>query len=269
MKLQGIFVAAATPFDYKGDLYKVKVEHNIARWNLTSVSGYAFGCAAGEGPLLRESEKIALWEMAAKYAAPGKLLIADCTAASVEASAFLAGQAAALGFHAALCSAPYALDTAMLYFRSVADRSPIPLIVENAPESIQHPNVAAVIETPVTRTRDSAAAGITVLAGSSVELWESFEKGASGALLPLASAVPYACITLWEAFRTREREAGLDWQAKITHPSSIVTDLYGVPALKYAMELNGYYGGPPRLPFCPPGPAMRQEIETAFRHLRG
>ena len=27
-------------------------------------------------------------------------------------------------------------------------------------------------------------------------------------LLPLASAAPYACITLWEAFRMREREAG-------------------------------------------------------------
>jgi hypothetical protein len=30
--------------------------------------------------------------------------------------------------------------------------------------------------------------------------------------------------------------------------SALVTTKYGVPGLKYAMELNGYYGGPARLP---------------------
>ena len=31
----------------------------------------------------------------------------------------------------------------------------------------------------------------------------------------------------------------------------------------------GYYGGPPRLPLCPPGEAAKREIEEAFRDLKG
>jgi hypothetical protein len=35
------------------------------------------------------------------------------------------------------------------------------------------------------------------------------------------------------------------------------------------MDLNGYYGGPPRLPLCVPTPAAKKEIEEAFRDLKG
>jgi 4-hydroxy-2-oxoglutarate aldolase len=35
------------------------------------------------------------------------------------------------------------------------------------------------------------------------------------------------------------------------------------------MDLNGYYGGPPRLPLCPPTEAARHEIEEAFKDLKG
>lgn len=293
MKLQGIFVAAATPFDYKGEIYKIKVQHNVEKWNLTTASGYVFGGTAGEGPLLREAEKIALWEMTAPLAA-GKALIADASAEGVEGSVYLARKAAEAGFHAAICGAPHAYrsmmygpETQMLYFRAVADRSPIPVIIENAPAYTgvdvlpetsaalsRHPNIAGVVETgtPATRIariREAAEPGFQVLAGSSTNLWESLSEKASGAVLPLASAAPYACITLWEAFRTRDEEAGQDWQNRIAHPGIVVTDLYGPSGLKYAMELSGYYGGPPRLPFCPPDRAARLEIESAFRDLRG
>jgi 4-hydroxy-2-oxoglutarate aldolase len=293
MKLQGIYVAAATPFDYAGQLYKVKVEHNVVKWNLTSVSGYAFGGLAGEGPLLGEDEKAALWEVAAKHAAPEKTLLADCSAEGVEISARLAKRDAGLGFHAVVCAAPHEYkslmsgpDARMLYFRAVADRSPIPVIIDNAPAYTGvdvlpetsgalslHPNIIGVIEnsTParIAQIKQQAEAGFSVLAGSSMRLLESLEQGAAGALLTLASATPYACITLWEAFRMREHEAQIDWQERITQPGIAVTDLYGVSGLKYAMELNGYYGGPPRLPFCAPGEAAKSEIERVFRDLRG
>ncbi len=294
MKLQGILVAAATPFDYRGNIYKVKVQHNIEKWNLTTVSGYSFAGSAGEGPLLRESEKVTLWEMAARHAAPGKVLIADAGAEGVEVSVQLAKSAAECGFHAIVCGVPhhyrtmmYGAETQLLYFRSVADRSPIPLIIENAPAytgvdvtpetsgmlSI-HPNIIAVVETGtpagrIPQIKEIADPGFAVLAGSSTSLHESLQRGAAGALLPLASAVPYACITLWEAFRMRDEAASIDWQEKISHPGILVTDLYGVPGLKYAMELNGYYGGPPRLPYCPPDSRTRADIESAFQNLRG
>ena len=69
--------------------------------------------------------------------------------------------------------------------------------------------------------------------------------------------------------RTREEAAGLDWQNRIGRAAALVTTKYGVPGLKYAMDLNGYYGGPPRLPLTPPTASARKEIEDAFQDLKG
>jgi len=35
------------------------------------------------------------------------------------------------------------------------------------------------------------------------------------------------------------------------------------------MDLNGYYGGPVRLPLAPLGPEAKREIEAAFADLKG
>jgi len=35
------------------------------------------------------------------------------------------------------------------------------------------------------------------------------------------------------------------------------------------MDLNGYYGGPPRLPLTVPSAAAKKEIEEAFADLKG
>src|SRR2546430_17116493 len=52
MKLQGIFAEITTPFDHKGDIYKTKVEHNVEKWNRTTLAGYVVCGRAGEGALL-------------------------------------------------------------------------------------------------------------------------------------------------------------------------------------------------------------------------
>jgi 4-hydroxy-2-oxoglutarate aldolase len=108
-----------------------------------------------------------------------------------------------------------------------------------------------------------------VLVGSAPTLWPSLMVGAVGAVLAFANAAPYATVTIWEAFRKREQEAARDWQERISRAALLVTTKYGIPGLKYAMDLNGYYGGPPRLPLTPVSPEAKKEIEEAFRELKG
>jgi 4-hydroxy-2-oxoglutarate aldolase len=93
--------------------------------------------------------------------------------------------------------------------------------------------------------------------------------GAVGAILAFANAAPYATIAIWEACRTREYDAAADWQNRIARAAALVPAKYSVPGLKHAMDLNGYYGGPPRLPLTPPSPEAKREIEDAFRDLKG
>jgi len=154
----------------------------------------------------------------------------------------------------------------------------VDLLPETAAKLAEHPNIVGVIETGTPASRIAqiraalpgvAAKEFAILAGSESQVWDSLKAGANGAALAFAGAAPYATIAIWEAFRTREEEAGLDWQSRIAHPGILVTDMYGVPGLKHAMDLNGYYGGPPRLPFIPVSQDARREIEEAFKDLKG
>jgi 4-hydroxy-2-oxoglutarate aldolase len=294
MKLQGIFPPIATPFDHNGNLYPAKVQHNVEKWNRTSLSGYVVCGSTGESVMLSAEEKVQLWEMAARFAAPEKLLIAGTGVESVRETVCLTNRAAEMGYKAAMVRTPHYYknllnrpDAQALYFRSVADQSRVPIIIYNWPQATgvdipaetvaalsEHPNIIAVkessgnLEKVMQMIRD-VRSGFQVMVGSAPTLWPSLLMGATGAILAFANAAPYATIAIWEAYRTREEAAGRDWQNRIARAAMLVTTRYGVPGLKHAMDLNGYYGGPPRLPLSVPGAEAKREIQEAFRDLKG
>jgi 4-hydroxy-2-oxoglutarate aldolase len=235
-----------------------------------------------------------LWQLVAKHAASDKLLIAGTGMESVRETVCLTNHAAELGYKAAMVRTPHYYKNLLnsagaqaLYYRAVADQSRIPLIIYNWPQATgldipaeavaalsEHPNVIAIKESSgsmekVMQLIRDVRPGFQVLVGSAPTLWPSLLMGACGAILAFANAAPYATIAIWEAYRTRETEAGADWQGRISKAAVLVTTKYGVPGLKHAMDLNGYYGGPPRLPLTVPSPAAKAEIEEAFRELKG
>ena len=276
MKLQGILASVATPFDHTGAIYRVKVQHNFEKWCRTSLGGFVVGSLAGEGPLLEADEKLELIKLAAPIVGDARALILDVSSEGVNSAATLAARAAGAGATAVVTSAPFryreterSAESQSTYFRALADRSPIPVLVHDNPGATgvdlsaevvaglaSHPNIIGVLETGTP-------------SGTDAQLWDGLRAGANGAALATASAAPYATIAIWEAFRTREEDAGIDWQARIAHPSYLITTLHGPGGLKHAMDLNGYYGGPPRLPLAVPTPDVRDAIEDAFRDLKG
>jgi 4-hydroxy-2-oxoglutarate aldolase len=294
LKFHGILPPVATPFDHNGDIYKAKVKHNVEKWNRVKLSGYVVCGSTGESVMLTAEEKTQLWAMVAEYAAPDRLLVAGTGMESVRETVLLTNKAADLGYKAAMVRTPHYYKNLInnaaaqeLYFNSVADQAKIPIMIYNwpqatgvdiPPESVarlsEHPNMAAVKESSgnlekVLQMLREVKKGFQVLVGSAPTLWPSLQVGAAGAVLAFANAAPYACITIWEAHRTREQEAALDWQNRIGRPAALVTTRYGIPGLKYAMDLNGYYGGPCRLPLAPLTPEAKHEIEEAFADLRG
>lgn len=294
LKLNGIMPPIATPFDHNGDIYKSKVRHNVEKWNKTKLAGYVVCGSTGESVFLTTEEKLELWGLVAEYAASDRLLLAGTGVESVRETVWLTNKAADLGYKAAMVRTPHYYknlinnaDAQCLYFSSVADQSKIPLMIYNwpqatgvdiAPEAVarlsEHPNIIAIKESSgnmekVLRMLREVKKGFQVLVGSAPTLAPSFQVGAVGAVLAYANAAPYSCITIYEAIRTREWDAALDWQHRIGHPAHLVTTRYGIPGLKYAMDLNGYYGGPCRLPLKPLSPEAKAEIELAFADLKG
>jgi len=250
MKLQGILLPVAVPFDHNGDLYPVKIQHNVEKWNRTGLAGYVV--SGSESIYLSVEEIIRMWEYVAEYSAPEKLLIASTGMPSVRETVRLANHAETLGYQAAFVPAPDApACVRSVYFSAVADQSKIPILAGgDVPEGIAHPNILT-----------------AVVGQSSATIAQDFAAGAVAAIVSLANAAPYAAITIWEAHRTRENEAALDWQKRIA-PAVGLIETYGVAALKYAMDLNGYYGGPPRLPLTVLSPEARNALEQALDGIK-
>ena len=294
MKLHGIIPPIATPFDHNGDLYKVKVQHNVEKWNRTGLTGYVVCGSTGESVYLTTEEKLQLWEWVAEYAASDKILVCGTGMESVRETVALTNAAAERGYKAAMVRTPHyyknlvhKMDAQILYFRAVADQVKIPVMIYNWPQVTgvdisaeavatlsHHPNIFGIkessgsLEKCIQMIKD-VAPGFQVLTGSAPILAPSLAIGCAGAVLAFANAAPYSTISIWEAHRSREFAAGMDWQNRILRAAQLVTVKYGVPGLKYAMDLNGYYGGPPRLPLTGITPDAKKEIEQAFDGLKG
>ena len=294
MKLHGIIPPIATPFDHNGDLYKIKVQHNVEKWNRTGLAGYVVCGSTGESVHLTTEEKLKLWDWVAEYAAPDKILLAGTGMESVRETVALTNAAADRGYKAAMVRTPHyyknlinRTDAQVLYYRAVADQAKIPIFIYNWPQVTgvdisvdavvalsHHPNMFAIKESSGNLEKciqmiKEVKPGFQVLTGSAPILAPSLAVGCAGAVLAFANAAPYATVSIWEAHRTREFAAAMDWQNRIIRAAQLVTVKYGVPGLKYAMDLNGYYGGPPRLPLTVITPEAKKEIEQAFDGFKG
>ena len=168
MLLDGLFIPLMTPFYPDGRLYVRKLEHNVAHYSLTLASGFLALSEAGETALLTDEERLQVLETVAGAAARDKVLIAAVGLPGVAATLRLADAAARLQYDAVLVAPSTAFSSRlwragepatelMTYFKVVADRCPLPVIlsaqsvhgdlpVSTIVELAGHPNVLGVFE---------------------------------------------------------------------------------------------------------------------------
>jgi dihydrodipicolinate synthase/N-acetylneuraminate lyase len=115
----------------------------------------------------------------------------------------------------------------------------------------------------------SKEVGFQVLVGAAHTLLDSLEVGASGGVLGFAAPAPTVCFEIHAAWKDNDLELARSKQTGLTPATKRVVSELGIPAIKYAMDLNGYYGGLPRLPLLPLTAAQKSEIDglmSAFRN---
>lgn len=138
MLLEGLFIPLTTPFHPDGRLHPAKLAANVLRYSKSPAAGLiALAPQAGEPTLLNDAETAEALSTIAEAAAPEKVLLANISRDSVAGTLTLAKHAASLGYDAVLVGAPRMLAAmhprqTMTYFRSVADHSPIPIILSSA-----------------------------------------------------------------------------------------------------------------------------------------
>jgi 4-hydroxy-2-oxoglutarate aldolase len=110
--------------------------------------------------------------------------------------------------------------------------------------------------------------GFQVLAGTAQRLLRGLEAGAVGAVLAFATPAPTACYEIFTAWKEGDIELAREKQERVSAGAMRVASELGIPALKYALDLNGYYGGPPRLPLLPLTGDLKAEVEKLMSDLR-
>jgi 4-hydroxy-2-oxoglutarate aldolase len=165
MLLSGIFPPITTPFYADGSVYYKKLESNVERYSRTLVAGVVVLGSTGEAILLSDQERRDVFKVAREAAAPNKVLIAGTGVESAIETLRLTEYAAELGYDVAMVRTPHYYKKQMLpanilaFYRTVADRSPIPVIVYNFPQATgydipaevmielaEHPNLIGIKE---------------------------------------------------------------------------------------------------------------------------
>lgn len=120
---------------------------------------------------------------------------------------------------------------------------------------------------PMIKTRTKEV-GFQVLSGSAGTLFDSLEAGASGAVLALAACAPQACHEVYTAWKEKDPVLAKEKQERIRDASTRVGGELGIPGIKFACDLNGYYGGPPRMPLLPLTADVKFEVTEIMAGIR-
>jgi dihydrodipicolinate synthase/N-acetylneuraminate lyase len=294
-----------------------------------------------------------VFKAAREAAAPDKVLVAGTGIESAIETLRLTEYAAELGYDVAMVRTPHYYKKQMqppnmlAFYRTVADRSPLPVIIYNFPQATgydipaevvielaEHPNLIGIKEssgdvekvrkmvegtrhikrsatvtetfeavTPrmltaasgeggelvpvgvlsgVKESKPSSSAvsvvgkmktrqkevGFQVLVGAAHKLQPSLDAGAVGAILAFGCAAPTACYEIYAAWKEGDAELARLKQERIAKAALRVGGDLGVPGIKHAMDFNGYYGGPSRLPFLPLTADLKADIEQALADIR-
>lgn len=286
--LRGIFAPIPTPF-VGGSIAYDKLKDNVTKWGQTSLSGLVVLGSNGEFPLLSLDEKVRLVEKVREWLPREKLVIAgtgcEATSEAVSLSRLYAKAGAdyALVLNPQFYKESYSGKVLRHYFQSVAELSPLPIVLYNMPKNTglnlapdlvlelsQHKSICGLKDSSgnlvqIAEICRSAGPSFAVLAGSASFLLPALSVGAVGGTLALANIMPEECVAVLELFHAgRVAEArALQW--RLLEPNHAVTSLFGIAGLKAALDYLGYFGGDPKEPLLPLEVGEREKLVAVLK----
>jgi len=291
MSLSGVFAPVTTPFDDRGGGDAGALAENLARYESHGVAGYLLLGSTGEAAYLEEEEKLEVLRAARRAVPDGRLLLAGVGLESTAATIRLAALARDCGADLALVITPFYFRSGMSeaaltrHYETVADASPIPILLYNVPKFTglvlpasvaaalsMHPNVAGLKDSGsdlawMLDVLDHVPASFRVLCGS-VSIFESaLAAGAMGGVLAAADVFPEPLIALHRAHVARDESRARQLQAALTEAGRLIVDAAGVPGIKAAMDARGMRGGAPRPPLLPASSDERESIRRELARL--
>ncbi|MEO8597617.1 MAG: dihydrodipicolinate synthase family protein [Candidatus Solibacter sp.] len=285
-RMAGVFVPISTPFADDESVDFSALTYNVERYAASDVLGYLALGSNGENRSLTEEEKYQVLECIIRHKGKGQVVMAGATYDAQRDTEHFLTRAADLGADFGLVLSPGYFRKLMTeevlfrYFSTVADRSPVPLLLYNAPgfcgvtltpalvaRLALHPNIVGM--------KDSATSGIEnflpaqsatfrVLAGSANFLFAAMMGGSVGGTVSLANSFPEVALQLFRYGQARDVARGVPFQERVTRINQAISGPFGPAGVKAAMNLAGLRGGIPRRPLLPLAEAQVEQLRQLF-----
>ena len=284
LEVRGVFPPVPTTFDDRGDLALGRYQENIRRLCDAGVHGAVILGSNGEYVYLSEAEKREVIRAGVQAVPAGKFALAGTGCESTRATIALTNEAARMGAHAAMIVSPFyykpQMDrkTLIKFYTDVADAAEVPIILYSVPkftgidlgvdlvaELAQHPNLIGIKDSSgnviqLSEFLSTTPAGWNVLVGTGSALYAALALGVGGGVLALADVAPAQCVELYNLFNAGKHSGARDLQLRLLPVNKAVTGTYGIPGVKAAMDMLGYYGGPPRAPLSSLGATEKETL---------
>ena len=287
-RFAGVYTPIVTPFRDDDTVDEAGLRANVRRWMSSALTGIVVLGSNGEAPQLDDDEADRVVAVAREEVPAGRPYIVGTGRESTRATIAASVRAARAGADAVLVRTPAFFKTQMTadvfvrHYTAVADASPVPVLLYNVTmftgvnlpvDAVAtlagHPNIPGMKESGsdlaqiadyVARTPDT----FTVLAGSATTYFHALCAGCDGGILALASLFPDECVRLQTLVREHRIDEARALQRRLTPIARTIGTAHGVPALKAALDLLGYAGGPPRPPL---GRAPAPVVDTLRAQL--
>jgi len=286
--LNGIFAPIVTPFDEHERICYEAIRDNIQHYNATALRGYMPLGSNGEFQGLSDEESIRVLEVVCRYKSEEKVVVGGCGRESAYKTVEVIKKIADYGLDLAFVLPPHYFVQQMTeehlyrYYNRIADESPIPIVIYNAPKFssglqvqpslaarlFKHENIVALKNSSPTRDKDyiDAAAGESfgVLAGNISKLYPGLVDGVIGGVISTASYLPEYCCELFQNFRAGKTEEAEKMYRFLSSLSAAGIGPMGVAGVKLGMTLRGLEGGHVRNPLIDADKEQWLAIKSLF-----
>lgn len=288
--LKGVFAALTTPF-VGDEVSPKKLKENIQKYNKIDLAGYVILGSTGESVFLSDQESEKIVQAAKESASQGKKIIVGTARESTRATLEFTNRMAGLGIDAALVRTPSYYKSLlnkkalMTHYLTIAEKSQIPVIIYNIPrntgisvdphlliELSKHHNIAGIKDSSGNLSSLGEAIPhipphFCILLGAGSLFLQGLLLGAHGGILALASVAPAHCVKLYNLFLEKQLEEALKLQLELIPLNKALIQTYGIPGIKYALNLLGYSGGSTRLPLLPLDENGKEDIKNLLANL--
>ncbi len=288
--LNGIFPPLPTPFN-TDESFSPDLQKSLIEKLLPDVDGFLILGSNGEAVYLDESERKEVLENARKIIPSNKVMIAGTGGEATRTVIKRTKEAAQIGADYVLLVAPHYFKALMseevLYehYKTVADNSPIPVLLYNVPAATtialspnligrlaKHKNIVGIKDSSgnivaLTEIMRLTPEDFVVISGNASSFLAAIAMGAKGGILAVANIAPKEyknIITLVQAGKLRQAQ---ELQTSLNPLALSVTSKYGVPGLKTALSLLDKSAGVCREPLLMPSKEVVTEIARELKIL--